>query len=864
MPAHNLSRNRSRNVASIAAVAACLAAPLLVAAPASGASAAAPSTVPSAAQQVDRDTLPRTVITTDGEVDDMNSFMRFLYYTNEIDVDGIVYTSSVHHWKGDGEHTLQEALDAGIITSFRGQTAGTPAHSADATTWRWNPDAWIEEKISLYGDILPNLQTHDPNFPSEDELLSKVAVGNINFENDFSTDTEGSDLIKDILLDDDPRDVWLQAWGGQSTIARALVSIEEEYADTPHWEAVRQKVIDKAVIATISNQDNAYADYIGAAWPEIRVYNWGFTFTTWVGGAQFNTSIPEETKAYYRAPYFTENVKFDHGPLLDTYHLIGDGQYLTGESDAPGWQPGRAGIDNDLAEWRMFDFVGPFQKFDMIGEGDTPAFLPLIDTGLRTLGDVGFVGWGGRFESTPDAPNRFGPQADLNPYTDTARSDYSLFRWVPDAANDFAARADWGVASAYADANHEPTASVAEGVDVNLVPGQEFTLHGSAVDPDGDDVATTWWQYREAGTYGGEVALAGADSGAVSFTVPEDAEPGDTIHLILEAKDAGTPTLKHWQRVVVTVVDSYTPTVSAVASAASTTGATAMTITGSELFGITAVRVGDEEVPAVPAADGRSLTFQAPASETDGAVSASLVGAEDVTFQVEYVAPTVTSITPPRGPSQGGQKVVLGGTDLALAEGVTFDGVEAAIVDAAPESVTVTSPKASNGAARVTVQLPGMDVVADKHYVFTAVKAKTSGKSVAAGHKLKVSATGLAAGEQAEVWLHSEPVRLGTFTADAEGRIDASVTIPAETATGAHEIVVRAATSGEDTVAIRVTSATGVGAGVGVGVGTGGGALAATGSEAAWSAGLGALALLALGTTALLAGRRRLRDGVQG
>mgnify|MGYP000455688952 CR=1 FL=1 len=43
----------------------------------------------------------RTVITTDGEVDDMNSVIRFMYYSNEMDLSGIVLTSSVYHYAGD-------------------------------------------------------------------------------------------------------------------------------------------------------------------------------------------------------------------------------------------------------------------------------------------------------------------------------------------------------------------------------------------------------------------------------------------------------------------------------------------------------------------------------------------------------------------------------------------------------------------------------------------------------------------------------------------------------------------------------------------------------------------------------------------
>lgn len=40
---------------------------------------------------------PRTVITTDGEVDDVDSFIRMLLYSNEFEVEGLVYSSSQWH-----------------------------------------------------------------------------------------------------------------------------------------------------------------------------------------------------------------------------------------------------------------------------------------------------------------------------------------------------------------------------------------------------------------------------------------------------------------------------------------------------------------------------------------------------------------------------------------------------------------------------------------------------------------------------------------------------------------------------------------------------------------------------------------------
>ena len=39
----------------------------------------------------------------------------------------------------------------------------------------------------------------------------------------------------------------------------------------------------------------------------------------------------------------------------------------------------------------------------------------------------------------------------------------------------------------------------------------------------------------------------------MSFVVPADAQPGQTIHLILEVTDDGTPPLSSYQRVITTV-----------------------------------------------------------------------------------------------------------------------------------------------------------------------------------------------------------------------------------------------------------------------------------------------------------------------
>ena len=58
---------------------------------------------------------PRIIVTSDGEIDDMCSMVRFLLYTNEWDVEGIITSSSQYHSHGHnwaGDDWLNPYLDA--------------------------------------------------------------------------------------------------------------------------------------------------------------------------------------------------------------------------------------------------------------------------------------------------------------------------------------------------------------------------------------------------------------------------------------------------------------------------------------------------------------------------------------------------------------------------------------------------------------------------------------------------------------------------------------------------------------------------------------------------------------------------------
>jgi hypothetical protein len=472
---------------------------------------------------------PRTIVTTDGEVDDMDTFIRLLLYTNEFDIEGIIYTSSQWHYAGDGKGT-----------KCISEMPMTKRMYGERTDLRWTGTEWIQKLIDKYAVSYPNLQKHDPGYPSPEYLKSIIRVGNIDFEGEMSKDTEGSDFIKKILLDNEPGPVYVQLWGGTNTLARALKSIEEEYKNSDSWQELYKKISEKAVIYAVLDQDATYTKYVAPNWPNIRViYNsaqfWSFAYA-------WPRVVPEPLKPYLSGPWFGENIKFNHGPLLENYYTWGDGQIIPGD---PEYTQGN--MEEANKQQRAL--------YDFISEGDSPAYFFMLNYGLRSMEDPSFGGLGGRFVQSPTNPRRWEDGrtvTDFNPYTGKDESSYPQIRWIEDLQNDFAARADWCVKE-YKDANHAPVVKANHPMDLSAKTGEKVILGATATDPDGNQLKYSWWQYMEAGSFAFAITLTGADSKEASFTVPADAESGKTIHIILEVSDNGIPVLTRYQHFVVTV-----------------------------------------------------------------------------------------------------------------------------------------------------------------------------------------------------------------------------------------------------------------------------------------------------------------------
>jgi hypothetical protein len=449
----------------------------------------------------------RVIITSDGEIDDECSMVRCLLYANEWDIEGIVTSSSQYHWHGH----------------------------------RWAGDDWMNPYLDAYAKVYPNLSKHDKGYPTPEYLRERTVLGNIKLEGEMDEITAGSQLIVKALLDKrDSRPVWLQAWGGTNTIARALKTIEEEH---PRRMA---EVAGKMRLFLIWEQDSTYQAYIRPHWGKYNILTIISDQFEAIAYRWKNTQ-PKEMHAYFAGPWMKENILNNHGPLCSLYKA-------------------HTKEDKD------------FEEGDFRSEGDSPAFMHAIETGLRNLEKPDWGGWGGRYvrvrqniwlDPVPEKGyvypegrwygsngwGRISSKKGATADTDSNHRTYfkPIWRWADAFQNDFAARADWCVKS-YKEANHPPVVRLAHALNLNATQGGTIQLSANGTsDPDGDELSYRWWQYTEAGTYKGAVNIRNAGNKRASLTIPADARKGETIHIICEVKDNGNPQLSRYQRVVLTV-----------------------------------------------------------------------------------------------------------------------------------------------------------------------------------------------------------------------------------------------------------------------------------------------------------------------
>ncbi|KAK3626798.1 hypothetical protein LTR56_019616 [Elasticomyces elasticus] len=467
------------------------------------------------------------------EQDDLASMVRYLLYAADLDTQGIIYSASRYHWAGDGNGTSFYLPGREYNTS--------------QTSWRWTGTRYIQDIVlAAYAEVFPNLVKHD-NFPSPQDLLRLVKVGNIDFEGEFNHDTDGSNLIRSLLLDHDPRPLYLQAWGGTNTIARALLSIEETYNNTRFWSHVQDTISRKAVIMASGFQDETYANYITKRWPAIRVESYGSTASTWGYNCNFTgqgstVGLPDK-HVYFTGAWIEANIlQGPYGKLSRTWL---DGQMMPGDQ--------LDGFGNLTTALAVDPWCPPIrEQYAYLGEGDDICFLPLLPTGLQDPANPSVGGWGGRAVRNTSEPNLWNSVAEEKSRNGTEVLNYSSDRWIPAVQNDFAARIQWTLTPDYSAANHPPSVRIVNGSTVRVAAGTTVDLTAEVSDPDGDKVELTWFQYFEEGTYPGHLKITSNEVHA-TVAIPTNATADQTASIIVQGTDDGHFPLSRYDRVILQV-----------------------------------------------------------------------------------------------------------------------------------------------------------------------------------------------------------------------------------------------------------------------------------------------------------------------
>ncbi len=491
-------------------------------------------------------TKPRIIITADPELDDNNSLIRFLLYSTDYNIEGLIYASSGFHWKGDGKGTKW------FVPGREYNRFGLDLCPCES--WRWAKDErFIHDAVEAYEKSYVNLKIHNAAFPSPADLKSKIRYGNIEFDGDISKDSPGSELIKALMLDNKPGQLFITAWGGQSTIARALKSIKDQYEYTNSWDQIKQKISSKVVLLPSGDQDDTYANYIKPNWPEIEYRqfrngpNYGY-------GAQLRAKATDSI--YLTANWMKQNIS-DRGSLGKLYRVWGDGKQMV-EDDKLDYFGLSGYTDEQLKSMGYVVWMPVQTKGSWLGEGDTFTFMNMLNNGLRAYEKGMIGGWSGQ-QINDNTTNIFAFSSSDTSAQNLANtigfvnrnSTNNLPNFFPAAQNDFAARMKWSVTPKYSGANHEPVVKIEGPLNIMVNPGQKIRLNGLVKDPDGDKILVKWYQF-EMGTYLGKINIQNSDSFQSEFIVPDDIQPKQTIHIIFEATDNGSPSLTRYQRVVVT------------------------------------------------------------------------------------------------------------------------------------------------------------------------------------------------------------------------------------------------------------------------------------------------------------------------
>ncbi|WP_312690969.1 nucleoside hydrolase-like domain-containing protein [Kosakonia sp.] len=425
------------------------------------------------------------------EPDDSQSLVRFLVYSNEFDVEGLIATTST--WLRD----------------------------------KVNPQM-MYQRIDAYERALPNLRKHAEGYPSADALRNVVRAGRAGYGMEYvgaGKSTPASKLIIQSVDKQDSRPLWIDVWGGAVDLAQALYDVRA--TRSPEDVAA---FVKKIRVYAISDQDNT-GEWIRAQFPDLRyitsIHAWNDYFiATWIGMSSSYAAGSDMRQV--NNDWLTKNIR-SKGPLGAVYPAI---EY-TMEGDTPSFL---YLLQNGLNAPEHPEFGG--------WGGRYAAVNPDSRSGLRTSTSDTVTGVDGNNYRTAPATIWRWREAYQNDFA--ARMDWSV--------NSDAKQANHNPQLVLngKPGTEIVTLHVKAGEKVNLSAQGSRDPDNDRLRyrwwQYKEPTATTMGIH-----FAPELKLEHSETTEVSFTAPA-VKTATPFHLILQAQDDGTPSLFAYRRAIVIVM----------------------------------------------------------------------------------------------------------------------------------------------------------------------------------------------------------------------------------------------------------------------------------------------------------------------
>ncbi|MFK7768689.1 MAG: nucleoside hydrolase-like domain-containing protein [Mariniblastus sp.] len=427
----------------------------------------------------------------------------------------MVVLTDVSTWETDDSESLVRLMVHADLLEIEGLVF-TTGWSLDKT--RDDFMDLIHDAVNAYEKDVPNLQKRSSQTEHlEDESRQEIGYWpSVKYLRDRTVfgskkrgaqhvgegnDSAGSELIIKLADEEDDRPLWITVWGGGNTLAQAVWRVKQDRSADE-----LKTFLQKLRVYTITDQDRDQ-----------------------------KTPFSDSSHQWLRRD-FEKDLFFIWDECAWKF------QNGTGKKN---WSEYEKHIQNHGNLGKVY----PKYKYGV--EGDTPAFLHLMPTGLNDPNVPTQGGWGGY------AAWGVSEDGQTNCFTNHIGKSKSICnslekQFYPATFNNFAARMDWANEGT---GNRNPIVNIdgIEGIEILTKeprPGTTVKLDASmSSDPDGDELNFRWWVLSAAGTWTDDVKIANSDSSIAEVTIPAEAG-GKNFHVICEVTDNGTHNLSAYRRII--------------------------------------------------------------------------------------------------------------------------------------------------------------------------------------------------------------------------------------------------------------------------------------------------------------------------